>query len=62
MANHELTTDATSRIHFDTLKHDMTRDNKITSPIDANLTIRNSRKPTGRGGKRGKNNGNAGQW
>ena len=37
-----LTTDANSRIHFDTLKHDMTRDNKITSPIDANLTIRNS--------------------
>ena len=37
-----LTTDTDSKIHFDTLKHDMTKENKITSPINANLTIRNS--------------------
>ena len=37
-----LITDTDSRIYFDTLKHDMAKENKITSPIDANLTIRNS--------------------
>ena len=34
-----LTTDATSRIHFGTLKHDMAKTNYITQPIKANLSI-----------------------
>ena len=34
-----LTTDATSRIHFGTLKHDMAQTNYIAQPIKANLSI-----------------------
>ena len=34
-----LTTDATSRIHFGILKHDMAQTNYITQPIKANLSI-----------------------
>ena len=34
-----LTTDATSRIHFGTLKHDMAQANYIAQPIKANLSI-----------------------
>ncbi|WP_104746564.1 S6 family peptidase [Helicobacter bilis] len=37
-----LTTDADSRIHFGILKHDMAKQNHITSPIQANLSISQS--------------------
>lgn len=37
-----LTTDADSRIHFGILKHDMAKQNHITSPINANLSISQS--------------------
>lgn len=37
--NTSLTTDANSRIHFGTLKHDMAKTNYITQPIKANLSI-----------------------
>lgn len=40
--NTSLTTDANSRIHFGTLKHDMANKNYIDSPIKANLTISQS--------------------
>lgn len=37
-----LTTDENSRIHFGILKHDMAKQNHITSPIQANLSISQS--------------------
>lgn len=37
--NTSLTTDANSRIHFGTLKHDMAKTNYIAQPIKANLSI-----------------------
>ena len=37
--NTSLTTDANSRIHFGTLKHDMAQTNYIAQPIKANLSI-----------------------
>ena len=48
-----------SRIYFDTLKHDMTKANNINSPIDANLTIRNSLSLEGVG-KANNTNGSSG--
>lgn len=61
--NTSLTTDADSRIHFGILKHDMAKQNHITSPIKANLSISQSLtlesvgKPTASGGNKVAQNG-----
>ncbi len=58
-----LTTDETSRIHFGILKHNMAKQNHITSPIKANLSItqslslENVGKPTASAGNKATPNG-----
>lgn len=60
-----LTTDATSRIHFGTFKHDMAQANYIAQPIKANLSIsqhlslENVGRPTASAGNKAAPNGTA---